>query len=153
MKKALILTDCSVDQAIALTNWLRNQPEPIDLTIVCAYALTPEPGHTMKATDHRAAKDKARQKLHNWLNFLPNADSVMYRINALSGNSKLVLQTYLLLRQYDYLLVNFWQQDVLAAFDSCNKLTGTKLRCLDVPTDELRNVAYAVDSFRSAVTA
>lgn len=137
MKKALILTDCSIDQGIALTNWLKNQPEPIDLTIVYAYALAPELSQALKAADHRMAKEEARQILHNWLHFLPNTNSGTYRTDTLLGNPELVLQIYLLLRQYDYMLVDFWQQDVLTAFAPCEKLIRTKLHYLSVPVAEV----------------
>lgn len=137
MKKALILTDCSVDQGIALTNYLKKQPEPIDLTIVYAYALTPESEQTLKAADHRIAKAEARQILHTWLNFLPNTGVGTYRTDTLLGNPELVLQIYLLLRQYDYMLVDFWQQEVLSAFAPCEKHTCTALRYLSLPVAEV----------------
>ncbi|UFH54542.1 hypothetical protein [Spirosoma sp. KNUC1025] len=133
MKKALLLTDGSVDMALSLGQWLNRQTEPLELTVVYAYALVQEANQPLKAAAHREANQKATENLNRWLDFLPQPWPDKLRTEVLLGNPELVLTIHLLLRQYDYLLIDFWQKGILSAFVACQNQITTQLHWLNLP--------------------
>lgn len=138
MKKALLLTDCSTDSALALNRWLKNQPDKlIDLTVVHAYAVPQEAGNPLKAVPFREAKQEATSRLSRWIDFLPCPWPGQLRSETLPGNEQQVLAMYLLLRRYDYLFLSTRQDDALAAFVTCRYQITTKLHWLDLPEEIL----------------
>ena len=136
MKKALLLTDCSVDLALSVNRWLQNQSAPIDLTVVYAFALSADSAQPLKAAAHRAAKQEANKYLQQWLNCLPTPWPGKLQTEPLLGEPELVMRIHLLLRQYDYLLVDVEQQDVVSAFVACTNYIKTELHNLTLPESE-----------------
>ena len=137
MKKALLLTDGSVDMALSLNRWLETQAELIELTVVYPYSPAQGVSQPVKAVVYKKAKQKAAEELNRWLDFLPQAGLGQLHADVLSGDPKLVLTVHLLLRQYDYLLIDFWQRGVLSAFVTCRNQITTQLRCLGLPEGPL----------------
>lgn len=131
MKKALFLTDGSVDTALSLSRWLEVQTDPIVLTVVHAFSIN----QPLKAAVYRDARQAASTELNQWLNFLPSfrsvpAGTVQILPEILLGEPGLVLTIHLLLRHYDYLLLDEGQTDVLNAFLVCQPQTNTQLHSL-----------------------
>lgn len=136
MKKALLLTDGSLNQALLLSRWIdQNQAEPVDLTVVYAYTLTDTNKQPLKAADYRSAKQEACDSLNRWLNFLPAPWPGNLQTETLVGDPDLVMRLHLLLRRYDYLLIDFCQQGVLSAFMACRQQVTTTLSYLNLPED------------------
>lgn len=135
MKKALLLSNGSVDLALALNRWTASQPEPIDLTVVHAYTLTCAAGLPLKADVYRQAKQQATRQLAQWLDFLPWSSEFTapadrpgkLHAEILLGDPELVLTIHLLVRRYDYLLVDAGQKAALSAFMKCQSQIITKL--------------------------
>lgn len=143
MKKALLMTDGSVDMAMSLNQWLNTQPEPIDLTVVYTFTLNQTAGQPLKAAVYREARETATEDLNRWLNFLPQPCSDQSRpgqsslsqlhTEILLGGPELVLALHLLLRRYDYLLIDVWQKGFVSAFKSFQGRISTQLRYLGLP--------------------
>ncbi|QMW00877.1 hypothetical protein [Spirosoma foliorum] len=137
MKKALLLTDCSVDLALTVNRWAANQVDAIDLTVVYAFALSQTDNQPLTAATHRAAKQEANANLGQWLNYLTTPWSGKIQTETLLGDPGLVIRIHLLLRQYDYLLIDLEQQEVASAFLACQNYTTTELHRLTV-AEEVR---------------
>lgn len=131
MKKALLLTDCSVDLALAVNQWVTNQPDSIDLTVVYAFSLSSDENQPLKAAAHRTAKQEASENLRQWLNCLPTPWPGKIQTETLLGEPELVMRIHLLLRQYNYLLIDHAQQDVVSAFVACKSYIATELQSLN----------------------
>ncbi|WP_420148610.1 hypothetical protein [Spirosoma sp.] len=130
MKKSLLFTDGSVDTALSLNRWLEQQTEAIDLTIVYAFSLPQASGQPLKAATYHQAKQEASERLTYWLNFIPTSGPNHFKTEILPGDPKLVLSIYLLLRRYDYLIIDTGQTEVLSAFMACRSQVSTQVRCL-----------------------
>lgn len=137
IKKALLVTDGSIDLALSLNRWIETQSEPIDLTVVSAYSLNQLTGQPLKAAAYREARQQASEELAGWTAFLPEfspEQPVQLRTELLLGETEQVLTLHLLLRRYDYLLADGCQQQILSTFTSCQRQIATQLRWLS-PTE------------------
>lgn len=132
MKKALILADGSVDMALSLNQWLAVQPDPIDLTVVYGFALRQPPDQPLLASLYRDAKQAARQELIRWLTLLTQPQPGLIQAELLLGEPELVLTIHLLLRRYDYLLIDGFQSGNVATYTLCQPQITTQLRNLNV---------------------
>lgn len=141
MRKALLLTDGSVDRALSLRQWLESQSEPIDLTVVYALSLPTPDDQPLKVVTYREAKRLASEELNRWLTFLPQAGTsptaphrfAQLHTEILLGEPELVLTIHLLIRRYDYLLLDASQHNVAATFLLCQHQISTQLWCLSEP--------------------
>lgn len=136
MKKALLLTDCSVDLALSVNRWMQHQSDSIDLTVVYAFGLSADPDQPLKAAAHRTAKQEAAENLRQWLSCLPMPWPGKLQTETLLGEPELVIRIHLLLRQYDYLLIDFEQQEVISAFMACKNYISTELHNVSLPEPE-----------------
>ncbi|GAB4038072.1 hypothetical protein [Spirosoma gilvum] len=132
MKKALLLTDGSVDMALSFNRWMETQSEPIDLTVVYAFDLAKETDQPLKASIFREAKQTANNQLNRWVGFLSKTGLAAFRTEILLGEPELVLTIHLLLRQYDYLVIDLSQKDALSTYRGCQRQINTQLRCLSL---------------------
>ncbi|GAB4026732.1 hypothetical protein [Spirosoma koreense] len=130
MKKALLVTDGSVDLALVLNRWLETQSERIDLTVVYAYELCSTVDQPLKAAAYHDARQAAGEALNHWLTFVSPTGSVQLYTKMLLGEPQLVLTIHLLLGQYDYLLTDIDQPGVMDAFTACQFQISTQLRWL-----------------------
>ncbi|MVM31724.1 hypothetical protein GO755_16875 [Spirosoma sp. HMF4905] len=137
MKKALLLTDGSIDLALAVNRWVANQPDAIDLTVVYAFALPFDSNQPLKAAAHRAAKQEANANLQQWLNYVSAPWPGKIQTETILGGPELVMRIHLLLRHYDYLLANLEQQEVVIAFAACKNHILTELHSLSLPEDSI----------------
>jgi hypothetical protein len=144
MKKALLLTDCSVDLALSVNRWMQTQSDSIDLTVVYAFGLSSNPGQPLKAAAHRSAKQEANENLTQWLSCLPMPWPGKIQTETLLGEPELVMRIHLLLRQYDYLLIDFGQQEVVSAFVACKNYIATELQNLSFSEPEDKNYPPAL---------
>lgn len=149
MKKALLLTDGSVDMALSFNRWLETQSEPIDLTVVYAFDLNKRADLPLKASLFREAKQTANEQLTRWVSFLSKTGLGEFRTEILLGEPELVLTIHLLLRRYDYLLIDLNQNDALSTYRACQRQINTQLRCLslrqnpDCLVEQTQEVSYA----------
>ncbi|GAB3946007.1 hypothetical protein GCM10028805_16030 [Spirosoma harenae] len=136
MKKALLLTDGSIDMALSLRQWLETSAEPIDLTVVYALSTTQLTSQPLKAAPYYEAKKVANERLNRWLTFLPQNDRLhpdpsqkhQLHTEILLGEPELVLTIHLLIRRYDYLLVDPVQPEVISTFEACQSQIMTQLK-------------------------
>ncbi|WP_052731279.1 hypothetical protein [Spirosoma radiotolerans] len=109
MKTALFLTDCSIDSALTLRNWMSQyKGEAIQLTVVHPYALAN--GSLLTKETHRTAKQQAQTRLQHWSEMLPSSHPGMLLTETLFGDASLVFTIHLQLRRYTYVLLDFWQE-------------------------------------------
>ena len=134
MKKALLLTDGTIDMALSTNRWLNDQSEAIDLTVLQAYGVQPEADKPLKAGDWRLAKQAAADALGRWAAYLVGCRPGLLHTEQLLGEPERVLMIHLLLRQYDYLLIDAGQQNVLETFATCQAHIATTLCPLHVDT-------------------
>ena len=150
MKKALLVTDGSVDQALSLSHWLETQSDPIDLTVVYGYTIAQPANQSLRAAVYREAKQEATESLNHWLSFLPASAPVQLHTELLLGDPELVLAIYLLLRRYDYLLIDVWQQGVRSTYKLCQRQISTQLQCISTsdrssdPAEHIRELEQRV---------
>ncbi|WP_080059480.1 hypothetical protein [Spirosoma aerolatum] len=150
MKKTLLLTDGSVDMALSFNRWQETQSEPIDLTVVYAFDFNKDADQPLKASLFREAKQTANEQLNYWVEFLSKARLGAFRTEILLGEPELVLTIHLLLRRYDYLLIDLSQKDALATYRTCQRQINTQLRCLslrqntDCLVEQTQESSYAI---------
>ena len=133
MKQTLFITDGSVDQALSVGRWLESQPEPVKLTAVHAFAIAQPADQSLNAAVYREAKQAATEMLNRWVNFLPKSWPGQLDAELLPGDPELVLTIHLLLRRYDYLLIDGWQQGPLSTYAACQNQINTQLIWLSAP--------------------
>ncbi|GAB3786979.1 hypothetical protein GCM10028818_51140 [Spirosoma horti] len=105
MKTAFYSTDCSVDSALALRRWLvMNADEAICLTIVHPYDIAA--GTPLGKEACRAARQQAKARLDLWLEMLTQSWEGELRPETLLSSPELAITMHLLLRSYDYLLLD-----------------------------------------------
>ncbi|GAB2583526.1 hypothetical protein [Spirosoma areae] len=105
MKTAFFPTDCSVDSALALQRWLVATPlKAIQVTVVHPYVI--EAGITLNKESYRVAKQQAIVRLEHWLALLPPSWPGELKTETLLASPELAVTIYLLLRPYNYLLVD-----------------------------------------------
>lgn len=109
MKTALFVTDCSIDAALSLRHWLaaRNS-QPVRLTVVYPYDITR--GQTLSRDTLKPAKAGAVAQLDNWSALLDALPAGHLTTETLLASPELALSIHLLLRGYDYWLVNDEEQ-------------------------------------------
>ena len=159
MKKALLVTDGSVDQALSLSHWLETQSDPIDLTVVYGYTIAQPANQSLRAAVYREAKQEATESLNHWLSFLPASATALLpngycfgqlHTELLLGDPELVRAIYLLLRRYDYLLIDVWQQGVRSTYKLCQRQISTQLQCISTsdrssdPAEQIRELEQRV---------
>lgn len=130
MKTACFSTDCSVDSALALQRWLTTHAnEALRLTIVHAYGIEADNGLTKES--YRTAKEQAKARLERWLEMIPQSWAVTFAPETLFSSPELALKMHLLLRSYDYLLVD----------DQTGGLSSDLLALLSQSSAKLRRLA------------
>ncbi|MGF7217321.1 hypothetical protein GGR92_003494 [Spirosoma lacussanchae] len=116
MKKALFVTNCSVDSALALCNWaVENDPESIALTVVHPYDLE---SWELNKQAIKEAKQRAQDQLGSWLKLLDGTDGWpgTLQTETLMASPRLAATIHLLLRTYDYVVVEDpWHQTPLVS--------------------------------------
>lgn len=109
MKTALYITDCSVDAALALRWWMTTDAEEaIHLTVVHSYNI--EVGTSLNKEVCRAAKQLATARINNWLKMFNQAWVSEVKSETLLASPELAITLHVLLRSYDYLLLD--EQDI-----------------------------------------
>ncbi|SOD93390.1 hypothetical protein [Spirosoma fluviale] len=107
MKTALFVTDCSVDSALTVRNWLSaHSHQPIRLTVVLPYDI--DEGQSLDKKSLQAAKSEASNRLKNWSDLLSATDPGSVVAETLLANPELAISMHLLIRRYDYWLVEDW---------------------------------------------
>ncbi|MDB5241132.1 MAG: hypothetical protein JWP57_1757 [Spirosoma sp.] len=105
MKTALFVTECSIDSAFTLRNWLANTAhESIRLTIVLPYEILP--GEPLHKSACNPAKAEAQARLDHWSAILGDNQITVITTETLFGSAKQALHLHLLIRSYDYWLVD-----------------------------------------------
>lgn len=105
MKTVLYPTDCSVESARALKEWLSCQiGEPVTITVVHPYDIMPDAPLT-KAT-FKEAKLQADQRLSNWLQATGMASKATLDQRAILGGAEVLVKSFLALYPYELLLVD-----------------------------------------------
>jgi len=119
MKKALFVTNCSVDSALALRNWaVENKQESIALTVVHPYDLE---SWELNKQAIKEAKQRAQYQLGSWLELLARLDGPdgwpgTLQTETLMASPRLAATIHLLLRTYDYVVVEDpWNQTPLVS--------------------------------------
>lgn len=107
MQTALFLTDCSVDSALSLRKWLAQQTHPsLRLMVVHPYEIVSnDPLH--KSTC-KPAKAEALARLDNWTAMLGDVDCKQITTETLFASPNVALMIHLLIRGYDYWVVEDW---------------------------------------------
>ncbi|QIP11633.1 hypothetical protein G8759_02790 [Spirosoma aureum] len=124
MKTAFFLTDCSVDSALVLRRWLESNPDnALHLTVVHPYDI--EECAVLNKETFRAAKQQAESRLERWLDMLPQLSKL--KAETLFSSPQLAIKMHLLLRSYDYLLMNEQTFTWSADTETFLRQTTTKL--------------------------
>lgn len=127
MKTACFITNCSVDSALTLRRWVdTHSDETIRITVVHPYGV--DAGITLNKETCRTAKQQATARLDHWLAMLPTLRNA--KPETLFSSPELALKMYLLLRYYDYVLVDDQLADLPADFLATHK-TSTLYRLND----------------------
>lgn len=113
--------------ALSTNRWLNDQSEPIDLTVVQAYGVPSDADKPLKAGAWRLAKQTAADGLSRWTEYLVNGKPEWLHTELLLGEPERVLMIHLLLRQYDFLLIDAGQPEVLETFYACQEHIATRL--------------------------
>jgi len=107
MLTALFITDCSVDSALLLRTWLSEQThQPLSLTVVHPYDIPT--GALLHKSVCQPAKAEALTRLNNWTAMMGNSENVYLTTEILFANPEVTLTIHLLIRGYNYLLVDDW---------------------------------------------
>lgn len=107
MLTALFITDCSVDSALSLRAWLSQQSRhPICLTVVHPYDIPA--GESLHKSVCQPAKADALARLANWTAILGNLENTHLTTETLFSNPEVALTIHLMIRNYNYLLVDNW---------------------------------------------
>lgn len=105
MKTAFYATDCSVDSALALRRWQTANPnESLRLTILHSYDL--DDSLALNRETYRAAKQQAKARLDQWLEMLTQSWAGELNPETLLASPELAITMHLLLRSYDFLLLD-----------------------------------------------
>jgi len=113
MKTAFFLTDCSIDSALTLRNWMKQyEGDAIRLTVVHSYELAN--GSLLTKETHQIAKQQAQTRLQHWVEILPPSQPGILLTETLFGDASLAFAIHLHLRRYNYVLLDFWQETLVA---------------------------------------
>ncbi|MCX6217212.1 hypothetical protein [Spirosoma sp.] len=107
MKTALFIVDCSVDSALSVRNWLSaHSHQPVRLTVVLPYDI--DEGQSLEKSTLQSAKSEASTRLKNWCALLGDTNPGSVVTETLLANPELAISMHLLIRRYDYWLVEDW---------------------------------------------
>ncbi|GAB3020712.1 hypothetical protein [Spirosoma pulveris] len=107
MKTALFVTDCSVDSALTVRNWLSaHSHQPVRLTVVLPYDI--DEGQPLDKKSLQSARSEAGSRLKNWSALLGDTDPGSLVVEPLLASPELAISMHLLIRRYDYWLVEDW---------------------------------------------
>ncbi|GAB3543886.1 hypothetical protein GCM10027577_13490 [Spirosoma fluminis] len=84
--------------------------EPICLTIVYPYDV--KAGTSLTKETCRTIKQEAKSRLDQWLDLIPQTASDQIKPETLLASPKLAVKLHMLLRRYDYLLVDAQVQEL-----------------------------------------
>ncbi len=132
MLTALFITDCSVDSALALRNWLSEQShQPLSLTVVHPYDIPP--GESLHKSVCQPAKADALSRIANWTAMLGNPENTRLTTEILFSTPEIALTIHLMIRGYDYLMVDNWSPVSHTALPVMLEKAGTKIQsiCVD----------------------
>ncbi|KAB7730844.1 hypothetical protein F5984_11910 [Rudanella paleaurantiibacter] len=124
MKTALYLTNCTADASQILHRW-SSTDEPVRLTVVYPYTI--ETGRALTKDSFHQAKNQAETRLQGWANQLPQAWPGEVRTETLLAEPELAATLHLLLRGYDYMLVDDEQLGLSEAASALLTQTQTQL--------------------------
>jgi hypothetical protein len=131
MKTALFVTDCSIDSALSLRNWLSaHARQPIRLTVVYPYDLPS--GLALNRNTLQPAKTEALSQLKNWSAMLDTIDITWLTTETILASPELALSIHLLIRNYDYWLVDDWAQVADPALAAILNQRTTQTRPLSI---------------------
>lgn len=129
MKTALFVTDCSIDAALSLRNWLRAQgSQPIRLTVVFPYDIAR--GQALTRNTLQPARADALTQLSTWSALLDTIPASWLTTETLLASPELATAIHLLLRSYDYWLVNDTEQAVSPSAAAILRQRTTQTRML-----------------------
>ncbi len=137
MQTALFLTDCSVDSALSLRGWLAGHThQSVRLTVVHPYEMAGDkPLHKSVC---KPAKTEALARLDNWMAMLGEADTTCLTTEALFASPNVALMIHLLIRGYDYWVVEDWTLADSPSVAPLLEQTSTKVRSLCEPKGMVR---------------
>ena len=105
MKTVLYPTDCSVESARSLKEWLSRQiGEPVKITVVHPYDIMP--GSPLTKATFKEAKVQADQRLSDWLQATGMASKATLEQRAILGGAEVLVKSFLALFPYELLLVD-----------------------------------------------
>ncbi len=129
MQTALFLTDCSVDSALSLRNWMAERAhQPLRLTVVHPYEI--KVGDPLHKSVCKPAKTNALARLDNWTAMLGDIDNQQITTETLFASPNVALMIHLLIRGYDYWVVENWSVVDEPAVGALLEQTRTKVRAL-----------------------
>lgn len=144
MQTALFLTDCSVDSALSLRGWLvQHTHEPLRLTVVHPYEI--EGGDTLHKSVCTPAKSEAVARLAHWRAMLGEVDTIHLNTEALFARPNVALMIHLLIRGYDYWVVDNWAMAAVPSVAALLEQSGTKVRSLRENAD--REACYRLPGY------
>lgn len=127
MLTALFITDCSVDSALSLRTWLSEQShQPLRLTVVHPYDIPA--GESLHKSVCQPAKAEALTRLANWKHMLGDPESLHLTTETLFSTPEVSLTIHLMIRSYDYLLVDNWSPVTDTTITSLLKKTQTTIQ-------------------------
>ncbi|GAA4458474.1 hypothetical protein GCM10023189_30800 [Nibrella saemangeumensis] len=105
MKTVLYPTDCSIESARALKEWLSRQiGEPVNVTIVQPYDIMPDA--PLAKASFKEAKQLADQRLSQWVQAAGIAGKATIDARSILGGAEVLIKSFLALYPYDLLLVD-----------------------------------------------
>ncbi|MBO0935424.1 hypothetical protein J2I47_02575 [Fibrella sp. HMF5335] len=107
MQTALFITDCSVDTALSLRTWLA-QPRHHPLRLRVVYPYDTPAGEPLHKSVCQPARTEAIARLANWTAMLGAVDTTCLHTEVLFATPSVALSSHLLIRDYDYLLLDDW---------------------------------------------
>ncbi len=105
MQTALLITDCSIDSALALRKQLASSAhQPTRLTVVHPYDIAA--GEPLNKVVLKAAREAAISRLNNWKAIVGDTPSTSLTTEILFADPELALHIHSLLRPYDAILTD-----------------------------------------------
>lgn len=131
MKTALFVTDCSIDSALSLRNWLSaHARQPLRLTVVYPYDIPG--GQSLSRDTLKPARTEALTQLKSWSGLLDTIGTDWLTTETLLASPELAISIHLLIRGYDYWLVDDWSQVANPALAAVLNQGSTRTRPLSI---------------------